>query len=285
MSVLVISGPTSAGKSSLALRLAQLYGAAIVSADAMTIYRSLDIGTAKPSPIEQQMVPHYGIDIRNLDEDFSVADFTALFDQVCRKHERVIVVGGTHFYLSALISPLAPMPASNNEVRKKLSSMEEPYVFLQQVDPQMADRLHPNDKVRIIRALEVYLLTGRPMSDVQNDPPSRHPLQAPIIWLDHENLRERLRARLQQMLAQGYVEECIQILEHGWSRDLKPLKSFSYRYMLAHASGEMELDEALELTELGTWKLVRKQRTWARSLGWESSSIEAANAAAKKMWS
>lgn len=284
MSVLIISGPTSAGKSDLALMLAEKYEAAILSADAMTIYRTLDVGTAKPSVAEQQLVPHYGIDIRNIDEEFSVADFTELFDVVCKNHKRVIVVGGTHFYLSALVEPLSPMPSANPEVREKLSTIDNPHAFLQQVDSSTAERLHPNDTVRIIRALEVFMLTGRPMSVVQKDPPLRQPIDAPIIWLDHEDLRSRLQLRLQKMLQNGYVEECKQILKHGWNRELKPLKSFSYRYMLAHANGELSIDEAIEQTELGTWKLVRKQRTWARNLNWNSITREEAIQKAKLLW-
>ena len=268
MSILVIGGPTATGKSSLAFALAKEWNAVIVSADAMTVYRDLNIGTAKPTQQELEEIQHFCVDIRNIDQEFTVGDFVDIVDQVTLKHPRVIIAGGTPYYLNALFRPMAPLPPGNAELRSRLERIADPYARLQEIDPVIAEKLHPNDKVRIIRALEVFEITGRPMSVVQKDPPKRKPLQAKIFWLDHDNLRERIGQRIEKMMAEGYLEECEQIIDQGWNLREKPLVSFSYRFLLQHLQGELTLKEALEKTEIGTWHLARKQRIWGRNIGW-----------------
>ena len=139
---------------------------------------------------------------------------------------------------------------------------------LKQIDPVSAERLHPNDKVRVIRALEVFEITGRPLSDVQQDPPKRNPLEATVLWMDREKLRPRIGMRIEQMLQHGYLEECQRILDSDWDVHAKPLQSFSYKYWLNHLQDHYRFDEAKERTEIGTWHLARKQRTWSRNIGW-----------------
>lgn len=277
MSVLVLGGPTATGKSSLAMALAREWDAVIVSVDAMTVYCDLNIGTAKPSFKELQEIPHFGIDIRKLDEEFTVGDFVALVDEVVSEHPRVIIAGGTPYYLNALFRPMAPLPPANPIIRARLEQLDEPYLRLQKVDPVIARRLHPNDRVRIIRALEVFELTARPMSEVQKDPPERVPLAAKIFWIDHDNLRERIGKRIQQMLTEGYLEECQNIMDAGWSLKEKPLLSFAYKFLLQHLNGGVTLEEALEKTEIGTWHLARKQRIWGRNIKWPIYTLEDAS--------
>lgn len=269
MSVLIIAGPTGVGKSSLAFDIAKKNDAVLLCADAMTVYRGLDVGTAKPTQEEQQMVMHYGLDVCDIDQEFSVADFVALFDEVCAKHERVVVVGGTHFYLNALVDPMPEMPKAQPEIRARLEEEENLHQRLMSVDPEIADRLHPNDKRRIIRALEVYEVSGVPLSVHQKKKPSREKLVAPCLWLDRDDLRDRIFLRLQQMVKQGYWEECARIMKEGWDVRSKPLLSFSYRYMLSCLQENGDREEAIEKTGFGTWKLVRKQRTWGNGLKWD----------------
>ncbi len=276
MAVLVIGGPTAVGKSQLALDIAKQLQAPIVSADAMTIYKDLNIGTAKPSVKELQQVQHFCVDIRAYNESYTVGDFVDDVYDVLSQFKHVIIAGGTPYYLNALFRPLAPLPESQPAIRTSLEQLPDPHTVLRQVDPIAAERLHPNDKVRVIRALEVFEITGRPLSEVQLDPPKRPPLQAKVLWMDRENLRPRIGARIAQMLQGGYLEECQRILESDWDVQAKPLQSFSYKYWIRHLQGDLSFEEAKERTEIGTWHLARKQRTWARNIGWASISPEQA---------
>jgi len=282
--VLLISGPTAAGKSGLALDIARAYGACVVSADAMTVWRGLDIGTAKPSADEQASVPHRCISVRNLEEEFNVSDFLAAVDQARTDFQRVIIAGGTPFYLAGLVRPMAVLPAPDPTIRAELEALPHPWSVLQQVDPIIAAKLHENDRVRIIRALEVHRITGRPMSEVQAGPPARPPIAAEVIWLDRDDLRERITARIQVMVQQGYVDETRRVLAEGVPRDHRALRSFAYRHLVEHVLDGLPIDEALRRTDRDTWRLARKQRTWSRGLGWTASSPEAAWRAAEVLW-
>ncbi len=281
MGTLIIGGTTASGKSSLAIALAQKHGAAIVSADAMTVYRELDIGTAKPTQAELQVVPHEGINIRNIDEECDVSAFCDIVSAAKRKHEHIIIAGGTTFWLSALVRPLADLPPSDPTIRAKLEALPDAHLALQDIDPAAAERLHPNDKVRIIRALEVQALTGKTQTQLHAEGAVYPPIDAEVAWLDHADLASRIHTRVLQMIEDGYVSEVDQILTNGWLPDSKPLRSFSYKHMIEHHQGELDLEEALRRTERDTRHFAKKQRNWARSLGWTASSKEAVYAKAK----
>jgi len=269
MAVLVIGGPTAVGKSSLALEVASHLNAPVVSADAMTIYKDLDIGTAKPSDQDLNRVTHYCVNIRSYNEAYTVGDFVNDTHAVIQSHEHVVIAGGTPYYLNALFRPLAPLPESQPDIRSRLELLDNPHERLQQVDLVSAERLHPNDKVRVIRALEVFELTGRPLSEVQKDPPKRPPLDATVLWMDRQELRPRIGQRIEMMLDMGYIEECQKVLDEKWDLRAKPLQSFSYKFWLEYLRGEKSFEEAKERTEIGTWHLARKQRTWSRNIGWK----------------
>ena len=282
--VLLIGGPTAAGKSGLAVQIAEAFSATVVSADAMTVWRGLDIGTAKPSREEQARVPHRCIDIRDLHEEFNVSDFVDEVDRARNAMDRVIVAGGTPFYLSALVRPMAELPPPNPAIRAELEGLAAPWQVLKEVDPVMADKLHPNDRVRVIRALEVFRVTGRPMSVVQAGPPSRPPISCEIIWLDRDDLRDRIARRIEGMVGDGYVDETRRILEIPGAAQHRALRSFAYRHLVEHISDGMPLHEALRRTDRDTWYLARKQRTWARGLGWAATTPDAAWQAAERLW-
>ena len=186
----------------------------------------------------------------------------------------MMVVGGTPFYLQALVRPLAELPPPDPVVRARLDALDDPHARLAEVDPEAAARLHPNDRVRVVRALEVHALTGRSQSALHAEGPGRAAVEAVVAWLDGDDVNERIEARLGDMVARGYVEETRGILEAGWSPELKPLRSFSYRHLVEHLRGELDLDEALRRTSRDTRRFSRKQRTWARGLGWEARSVE-----------
>lgn len=282
--LLILGGPTASGKSALAHQIAERYGGGVVSADAMTVYRGLEVGTAKPTLEARARVPHWGIDLRDLHEGFTVADFEAEVDAAIATRRPVIVAGGTPFYLAALVRPLARMPEADPALRAELEALEAPHARLLALDPATAARLHPNDRVRIIRAIEVCLLSGEPMSALHAREAGRPARAHGLCWLDRPDLAERIAQRLAEMVEGDYLGELQRALDQGADPDCKPLRSFSYVHLVAHVKGELELDEALRRTQRDTWRLARKQRTWARSMGWTPAAPEDAWALAAALW-
>jgi tRNA dimethylallyltransferase len=267
-SVLVLAGPTAAGKTAAALAVAERFDAVIVSADAMQVYRGMDIGTGKATPEEQDRAPHFGIDLRAPDEAFDASDFVALADGVCAVYPRVVLAGGTALYLRAFLRGLVATPKVDPDLRARLSELDDPYEALAAVDPALARRLDPNDRVRIVRGLEVHAQTGRPLSDLQRDhaaAPDR--VEAVERWLDRPDLDTRIDARVVEMRERGLAAEVRALLDQGFGRDLKPMRSLGYRHLCDHWLDGLDLDEGLRRTARDTRRLARKQRTWMRGLG------------------
>ena len=267
---LVLGGPTAAGKSAEAMAVCEAWDAVLVSADAMQVYRGMDIGTAKPSAKEQERVRHEGIDLVEPDEPFDAAQFVALAMRTLDEHPRVVVAGGTSLYLRALIRGLVQTPTAPVGLRAELEALADPHGALMAVDPVLASRLHPNDRVRVIRGLEVHRLTGRPLSALQQE----HALEpdrvvARGVWIDREDLRVRIGKRLGLMRQSGYVQEVEGLLDRGWGADLKPMQSLGYRHLCDHLVNDLPLDEAFRRTESDTWQFARKQRNWMRTLDFE----------------
>jgi tRNA dimethylallyltransferase len=285
MPVLLLAGTTASGKSALAIELAERHDAVVVSADAMTVYRGLDIGTAKPSQEEQERVKHYGIDVREPDEEFDVSAFVGIVNEAMAAHPRVIVAGGTTFWLSALVRPLAELPASIPEVRAKFEALENPHAALVSVDSEAAQRLHPNDRVRVVRALEVHTITGLTQSALHQKGPRHPPLEATVAWMNHEDIYERINRRTLQMADEGYIAEVQSLLRDGHSRECKPLKAFAYRHIVEHCLDGLDIDEALRRTARDTRHYAKKQRNWARNLMWESSDPDSVRATAESLFS
>jgi tRNA dimethylallyltransferase len=260
---LVLVGPTGAGKSDVALELAARWGATVVSMDAMQVYRGMDIGTAKVSAAVRAQIPHACIDIRNPDEPFSAADFVAEADAV---GEPRILCGGTPFYLRAWLYGLVPAPPIDPALRAALEALPDPHARLAEVDPVLAARLHPNDRVRIVRGLEIHALTGRPLSALHAED-TRVRRDAEVVWIDRDELYEGLDARVDAMMAAGYLDEVRGLLDKGYGRELKPMQSLGYRHLAAHLAGEIPLEEAVRLTKRDTRHLARKQRSFLRAMG------------------
>ena len=188
---LVLVGPTGAGKSDLAMAVAERHGAEVVSMDAMQVYRGMDIGTAKLSREDRARVPHHGIDVRDPDESFSAADFVALAEAAqalaAARGRPLILCGGTTFYLQAWWVGLVPVPPVDPALRAALEAEPEPHRRLAEVDPELAARLHPNDLLRVVRGLEVYHLTGRPLSALHREH-TKTPRPSEVVWVDVEGL-------------------------------------------------------------------------------------------------
>lgn len=279
----MLAGPTGAGKTGVALAIAERWGGHVVSMDAMQVYRGMDVGTAKASPDERARVPHHGLDVRDPDEPFDAADFVALADEVVDTHPDtpVLLVGGTVFYLRAWWQGLVETPPVDPAVRARFEALPDPWAALNEVDPVLAARLHPNDRVRVVRGLEVHALAGRPLSALHaEDPRLRRP--AEVVWLDRDDLYAVLDARVDAMMAFGYLDEVRALLDKGYSRALKPMQSLGYKHLAAHLAGEIPLDEAVRLTKRDTRHLARKQRGFLRSLGLSPQGPDAAWAAAAR---
>ncbi|MCA9567703.1 MAG: tRNA (adenosine(37)-N6)-dimethylallyltransferase MiaA [Myxococcales bacterium] len=268
MKALVLGGPTASGKTGLAVELALQHGAVVVSADAMQVYRGMDIGTGKATLEERRGVPHFGFDLRDPDEPFDAADFVALAEQVMAGHERVIVAGGTSLYLQALRRGLVATPDPDPALRAELEATPDLHARLQAVDPVLATRLHPNDRVRLVRGIEVHALSGQRLSEL-HDAHAAAPDRVEVhgVWLDREDLDARIDARVLQMMADGYLDEVRGLLAAGYPSTLKPMRSLGYRHLCEHVETGLPLDEAVRRTQRDTRRFARKQRTWRRHVG------------------
>ncbi len=286
--VLVLAGPTAAGKTDAAMKVAELWGARIVSADAMQVYRGMDIGTGKATPEELARFPHACVDVRDPDEPYSAQDFTADADAVAASGSRVVVAGGTVFYLRAFLHGLVPTPPVDPELRARFEAMDDPWSALNEVDPVLAARLHPNDRVRLVRGLEVFHSSGQRLSDLhaQDTHEPRHPHR--VLWLDRDDLRPRIDLRVEQMMARGYITEVQALLDAGYDRGLKPMQSLGYRHLADHLIDGLDLDEAIWRTRRDTWRFARKQRGWSRQHpDWEPTDardLDAIVAVASELW-
>jgi tRNA dimethylallyltransferase len=273
--VIVICGPTASGKTGLVCRLARQFKIEVVSADSRQVYRLMDIGTAKPSFEEQETVPHHLIDIVNPDEPFSVADFVekgrAAIAAILSRNHLPVVVGGTGLYIRALIDGLIDAPAADDLLRQRLLGYEQEegegalYRRLQQVDPEQAQIIHPNNQVRIIRAIEVFELGGVPLSLLQkrhafNDSPYR--LLKLYLNPPRPLLGERIDQRVEQMISDGLFVEVQSLLDCGYSPDLKALKTIGYRESIRYLLREYTTDEASARIKLETRQYARRQETW-----------------------
>lgn len=276
--ILVICGPTASGKSELALRLARALDAEIVNADSMQVYRGLDIGTAKPTSEELAEVQHHLIDVADPDRLFSAADFAdaadAAISDITGRGKRVLVVGGTGLYIRALLKGLVESPSGAGEIRRALHleadalGNEAMLEKLRQVDPEAALRIHPNNLVRIIRALEVYRLTGIPLSRYQQE----HAFAGQRYWslqigirVERRELYNRIEARVDRMLAEGLLTEVAGLLAAGYGRELKSLRAIGYKEAAAFLSGECSLEDAAQLIKRDTRRYAKRQLTWFKA--------------------
>jgi tRNA dimethylallyltransferase len=271
--LLVILGPTASGKSSLAMNLAQHMGAHILSVDSMQVYRGMDIGTAKPAITERALVPHYLIDLVEPNETFGVGRFVELADEVIRNCARrpipLIVTGGTPLYYKALFEGLFEGPPADETVRDRLRAIpnEELARRLALVDTEAAARIHVNDSKRLIRALEVHELTGKPISSFQTDwgtTAFRHEAQWIGLEWDRDAINRRINARVKAMLAAGWLEETRELLKKYGSLSPTAAEATGYRELIDHIEGKISLDDATEQIKIATRQLARRQMKWFR---------------------
>lgn len=276
--ILIVCGPTASGKSALALELAHILDAEIVNADSMQVYRRLDIGTAKPSSDQQTEICHHLIDVIEPDQQFSAADFAQAADaaiaDIITRGKRVIVVGGTGLYIRALLHGLVDSPGGHGSLRQALQEEADVagnVAMLEQlrlVDPELAATLHPNNLVRIIRALEVFRLTGIPLSRYQKEHAfagQRYTALQIGISVDRPLLYKRIEERVEQMMTAGLMEEVCGLLSAGFGRDLKSMRSIGYKEAAACRAGELSAEEATRLIKRNTRHYAKRQMTWFKA--------------------
>ena len=275
--LIIIAGPTGVGKTRVAIEVAERIGGEIVGADSMQIYRYMDIGTAKPTVTERAQVPHHLIDIRNPDEDYSAADYARDATRVIRNiHTRgkmPLLVGGTGLYIQTVLYGIFEGPGRDEVFRKEMRVLSEKqgspaiYQRLQQVDPETAKRLHPNDLLRVIRALEVFHLTGVPISAHQKDataPIEPYAFCFLVLTAARERLYARINARVDRMIATGLVDEVRDLFKRGYHAELNPMKSLGYKEIGEFLFGKSDLPSAVTLIKRNTRHYAKRQLTWFR---------------------
>ncbi len=269
--LVVIAGPTGSGKSALALRLAQTIRGEIVNYDSVQIYRGFDIGSAKPSPEERARVPHHLFDIIDADQDFDAAVYGRVAREVCASIPRPILVGGTFFYLRALLSGLPEMPGRDEKIRARIRAIADKprgaarlHRWLSKIDPRSGRKIAPADRHRVERALEVWITSGRPISSW--DPETSDELPSIKIGLraDRAALAPRLDARVEEMFRRGLIDETRALLER-FPATSRPFGTIGYREAVAVLRGAMSEAEAVEETKRRTRAYAKRQMTWLRS--------------------
>ena len=275
--LIAIVGPTASGKSSLALSLAQRFGGEIVNCDSLQLYHYLDIGTAKPSLAERASVPHHLLDILEPEEQFSAGEYArrgrAILAEITERGHLPIVVGGTGFYLRALIEGLFAGPSRHPQLRERLRERETKkgpgyaHRILTRLDPESAARIHPNALPKTIRALEVCLLARGRMSELFRQ--GREPLKGYTVRKIGLNpprteLYERINQRTQAMFDQGLVQEVCDLLAKGCPATVPPLQSHGYRQALDYLLGKISLRDAIRYAQAATRQYGKRQMTWFR---------------------
>ncbi len=252
------------------MEIARRTGAQILSADSMQVYRGMDIGTAKPVALQQKEAVHHLIDLVEPNETFTVARFVEMADAlIATAKAPLIVVGGTPLYYKALFEGLFEGPAANEEIRVRLrnADLAELHARLQAIDPAAASRIHVNDRKRLVRALEVYEITGRPISSFQTDWESgkaRHEATWIGLAWDREALNRRINARVKTMIAAGWLDETAALLARYGELSATAAEATGYRELIEVVRGRMKLDDPIEQIKIATRQLARRQMKWLK---------------------
>ena len=275
-----LTGPTASGKTGVGLELAARLGAEIISLDSMAVYRGMDLGTAKPTLDQRSRVPHHLIDLVTPDQEYSLSQYVAAaheaLAEIRARGRSVIFVGGTPLYLKALLRGVYPGPPADWDFRRQIEEelrhvdIRQLHERLRLVDPLSAARLHPNDKRRIIRALEVYRWTGKPLSHEQTqfeEPRPDRGCKVVALAMPREELHRRIEERVEQMFAAGWVEEVRHLLARYGSLGRTAAQAVGYREVIEHVRGERDLTATVGRVKIRTRQFARRQDTWFRSLG------------------
>lgn len=276
---LMLLGPTACGKTAVSLMLACEFAAEIISVDSALIYRGMDIGTAKPTKEEQDGVPHHLIDILDIEESYSAAAFAEdaerLIGEISGRDRYPLLVGGTMLYAKALREGMDESPATDPGVRERITALGEELGWpamherLTQVDPITAARLAPNDRQRVGRALEVFEITGKPLSSLHTGAKSYDPTLAvaALFPQDRATLHEMIGKRFDAMVKAGFLDEVRTLMARpGFGENLPSMRAVGYRQAIAHLKGETDFEQFLESGKAATRQLAKRQITWLRSM-------------------
>ena len=276
--IICIAGPTASGKTALAVELAKITNGEVVSCDSMQVYRRMDIGTAKPTPEEMQGIPHHMLSVAEPDEDFSVSRYcemaTPIIDDIIVRGKTAIVAGGTGLYMDSLIrgNNFAPYPSTGRreelEALADAKGIEAVIEQLRAVDPQTADRLHPSDRKRIIRAMEVYLETGETITahnlKTQAVPPRYSPVWFALCDADRAELYKRIDNRVEAMVEAGLIGEIQTLLNSGIPEKATAMQAIGYKEFVDALAGRSSMEEAIALVQQSSRKYAKRQLTWFR---------------------
>ncbi len=276
--VIVIVGPTSTGKSDIAVKLAEKLGGEIVNADSMQVYRGMDIGTAKPSREDFEKVPHHLFDICDITERFSAGEYakraSGVIKEILKRKKLPIVVGGTGLYTHALIFGFFEEESIDKTAEKCLKltasimGTEYLYGFLKKIDPEFAERINPSDTQRILRGLTFYFSTGKPLSSMwAKTKPLLEDVEFIVIGLkaDRKKLYEAINLRVDRMIKTGLLEEVKSLYSKYNDRELHPFKAIGYRELILYIDGEITLTKAIEEIKKNTRRFAKRQMTWFRN--------------------
>jgi len=276
--LIIIGGPTGVGKTEIAIDMARRFGGEIISADSMQVYRYMDIGTAKPTEEERHLVPHHVIDVVNPDEEYNAAAFlydaARAIEDLERRNKKSFVVGGTGLYIRILLGGLFEGPGADLQLRcllkEKMEHFGKRYLYdeLKRIDTRAARKIHPDDTVRIIRALEVYEQTGESIVSHQEKhrfSDNAYEYLKIGLMADRKTLYDKIDRRCERMIVEGLCDEVKNLLKRGYDGTLKPMKTICYKHMISHVNREIELEQALQRIARDTRHYAKRQLTWFRN--------------------
>lgn len=279
--LLIIVGPTATGKTKLSIELAKYYDGEIISSDSMQIYKKMNIGTAKITNEEKLDIPHYMLDIVEPNEEFSVAEYEKMVKPIIKdinkRGKLPIIVGGTGLYINSIIYTMNFSECINNpDYRNKMKELSKKYgneflhAKLKQIDPETARKLHPNDVKRIIRALEVYEFTGKPISYYQKESGKKlnkdyNPYMIGLNYRDRNILYKKIDNRIDQMIENNLIEEVVNLLKIGYNKSDTSMQALGYKEIVEYLEGKTTLEEAIEKLKKGTRRYAKRQITWFKS--------------------
>jgi tRNA dimethylallyltransferase len=269
----IVYGPTAVGKTEIMVKVCERLGCEIISMDSRQIYRYMDIGTAKPSEEERKRIHHHMIDILDPDEYYNAymyrKDSLKVMEEIKRRGKIPVYVGGTGLYADALVRGIFEGVPADENIRRELKKLheQEPGILrkmLEDFDPEAARKIHPNDLKRTIRALEVYMKTGKKISELQREAKPAGRFEIIVLWRERKELYDRINSRVEKMLEMGLVDEVKKLLKIGYTKDLNSMKTIGYRETIEYLEGKYDFQHYVHVLKRNTRHFARRQIIWSK---------------------